>query len=253
MFLDDPFTSDLAAPAEPRVERRQWRVRDLIFGVALLVLGYVGLVIIFTVVSAWGDVQILEDEFTYGTAAMLIATEMWIGLTVLILARRRGMSFADIGFRTPTRPWAWPAAVGAAYAAIALYSIVVALLDELTGTDLSDLMEGNPLPTGDYDLLIWVLLGIGVVVVAPFAEELFFRGLIFRALDVVWPTALAMLVSGLAFSLLHLNLSVLVPFTLIGIVFAWSFRRSDSIWVPIAAHATVNGVSFILTVAGVGS
>jgi membrane protease YdiL (CAAX protease family) len=252
MFLDDQLPPQPPArEPEERVDQPRWRGIDIVLGVALLMGGYVLLVIVFSAVSAAVEIEILQDEFTYGTAAMLIVTEAWIGLTVLIVARRRRMSFADIGFRMPRRGWVMPAAVVGAYASLALYTIAVEVIDRVTGSDLGGLMEGNPLPTGDYDVLLWVLLGIGVVLIAPVAEELFFRGLLFKALDRMWPTFLAMLVSGIAFSLLHLNVSVLVPFAMIGIIFAWAFRRADSLWTPIGAHGIVNGVSFILTVVGV--
>jgi hypothetical protein len=251
MFLDDLPPAPPPRPATSAPERTQWRGRDLLLGIALLLGGYISLVLAFALFSAALDIDVLQDEFTYGTAALLITSEAWIGLTVLLVARRRRMSLAHLGLRPPRHAWVMPVAVVAAYASLILYAIAVTILDELTGSDLSGLMEGNALPTGDYDVLLWVLLGIGVVVIAPLAEELFFRGLVFRALDSMWPTALAMVVSGVAFALLHLNVSVLIPFILIGIVFAWAFRQADSLWAPIGAHAIVNGMSFILTIAGV--
>jgi uncharacterized protein len=51
----------------------------------------------------------------------------------------------------------------------------------------------------------------------------------------------------------HFNVSVVVPFFAIGVLFAWIYRKSGSIWTPIAAHAIFNGLSFAVTVAGVGS
>ncbi len=228
-----------------------WQRRDILLGVAFLLGGYFLLLLGFIIVGVVFDLELLEEQFTYSTAIMLIAFEGWIGITVLILARMRRISWHDLGFRRPVGRWVLPLTVVGAYASLAVYAVVVTVIDELTGSDLSDLLEGNPLPTGDYDILMWVLLGIGVVAIAPVAEELFFRGLLFKALDSMWPTFLAMVVSGAAFSLLHLNPSVLIPFTLIGIIFAWSFRRANSLWIPIGAHAIVNGMSFILTVMGV--
>ena len=86
---------------------------------------------------------------------------------------------------------------------------------------------------------------------APLAEELFFRGLVYRALSEIWSPTLAIFVSGFLFGAFHLNLSVLIPFTILGMLLAWGFRASGSIWVPIAAHFTINSVSFTVTVIGV--
>jgi membrane protease YdiL (CAAX protease family) len=87
--------------------------------------------------------------------------------------------------------------------------------------------------------------------VAPLAEEIFFRALLFRGLDGVWATWAAIVVSGLAFGVFHLNPSVLVPFSVIGMLFAWAFKASGSLWVTIIAHFIINTVSFIVTVIGV--
>ena len=49
------------------------------------------------------------------------------------------------------------------------------------------------------------------------------------------------------FGVFHVNLSVLVPFSFVGALFAWAYEESGSLWVTIAAHAGFNGVSFAVT------
>jgi membrane protease YdiL (CAAX protease family) len=61
---------------------------------------------------------------------------------------------------------------------------------------------------------------------------------------------IAYMISGAVFALFHLNLSVIVPFALIGVIFAWAFWNSGSLWTTIGAHAAVNGLSFAFAVAG---
>ena len=86
------------------------------------------------------------------------------------------------------------------------------------------------------------------MIVAPLAEELLFRALLFRALDGTWGQWAAVTGSGFAFGAFHANLAVLIPFTLIGMLFAWSFKVSGSLWVTIIAHFIINSLSFIVTV-----
>ena len=62
----------------------------------------------------------------------------------------------------------------------------------------------------------------------------------------------AALLSGLLFSAFHVNLSVLLPFTLVGALFAWGFEASGSLWTSIAAHFLVNGLGFMATLARLG-
>ena len=39
----------------------------------------------------------------------------------------------------------------------------------------------------------------------------------------------------------------------IGMLFAWSYHKSGTLWTPVIAHAIFNGVSFAATLAGVTS
>jgi membrane protease YdiL (CAAX protease family) len=178
--------------------------------------------------------------------------EVWAGLAVLLLARWRGISMHDLGFVRP-RGAGWgviSAAVVGAYAAMIGYVVVMAIVGRLTGFQVDP--PKNTIPeTLARTTAVWVLLGFALVLAAPFGEELFFRGLVYRAVAGFWGPALGILVSGIAFALMHFNLSVVVPFALIGMIFAAAYRSSGSIWTTIAAHAIFNGVSFALAVSGI--
>lgn len=256
MFQDEPSwppESPPSAPVAPLGAERLWRLSDLLIGVALLILGF--LVVIGAGVGIIAAIGLRRGDpttaliFTVGT----LLVEIWIGLLVLALAKRRGITAYDLGFRAP-RDWtSLPLAIVGAYACLLLYGVVVLIAEQVSGSDLSFIREGNQLPD---DLprtpLIWTLLGISVVIAAPLAEELFFRGLLYRGVTGLAGPTVGIVVSGLAFSAVHANLSVVLPFALIGMIFARVYRSSGSLWTPIAAHAIFNGVSFALTVSGVG-
>ena len=180
-----------------------------------------------------------------------VGFEASMGGVVLLLARRRGIGLRELGFRRPARWGPLPAAWIGAYVMLGLYSALLVLLEEL-GLDVSALDEGNPLPVdADQGIATVAVLGLAVVVAAPFGEELFFRGLLFRGLRGHWRVLPALALSGLIFGLFHLNLSVLVPFTAVGMVFAWAMEQSESLWTSIAAHAAFNSLAFGVHVAGV--
>jgi len=96
-----------------------------------------------------------------------------------------------------------------------------------------------------------VLLSVVVLVGAPVAEELFFRGFLFRALRARRSFVVSAVVSGAAFGLVHyLNGNwILVPIMFfVGIALAWIYERRGSILAPMAAHFTFNviGLTVIL-------
>jgi len=88
---------------------------------------------------------------------------------------------------------------------------------------------------------------LGAALVVPVIEELFWRSFILRWLD--RPDFLAqapglvsgraVLASSLAFGFEH---SQWAAGLLAGLAYAWLYRRSGKLWVPILAHGVTNGV-----------
>lgn len=92
-----------------------------------------------------------------------------------------------------------------------------------------------------FSMLLW----IGIA--APAAEELVFRGLVYRRLkDYVHPT-LAMLLSAVGFGLYHGNVIQFLYATFMGIIFVRILERSRSMWGCILAHMGANIWSVVLT------
>ena len=87
----------------------------------------------------------------------------------------------------------------------------------------------------------WTLVGLVVFggLAVPFAEELFFRGVVYSALRRYGPV-LATLASAALFGIAHGVSVVLVVAFLLGVVNAVLVERSGSIWPAVLAHATNN-------------
>jgi membrane protease YdiL (CAAX protease family) len=98
------------------------------------------------------------------------------------------------------------------------------------------------------DTLDLVLLTISAVVLAPVSEELLFRHMFFRRLLHGAGPTLAWVLPALAFSLFHFNLSGLVIYVWLGLVFAAVYLFSGRLWVAMAVHASYNaaGVALLL-------
>jgi uncharacterized protein len=86
-----------------------------------------------------------------------------------------------------------------------------------------------------------------VVLLGPFGEELFFRGIGVRVLAVFGGLA-AVLVSGIVFGLVHGILGAFPPLALFGVGLAWFRLRSASVWPSFIAHAVYNGLGILLLV-----
>jgi len=254
MFVEYPSTDLRTAPGpahiddsgRPRYEAPAWHGRDVAYGLALAAFSFFAIIGVVGFVIAMRDLEGARLDAALLTATMLL--ELSLGVIVLLLARARDLGWADIGFRRPERWGPLVVAWFGAYFILTLYSVALALLREL-GVDTSGVEGGNTLPieSGDATALL-VVLGISVVALAPFCEELFFRSLVYRGLKHGRSAARALVVSGLLFGAFHFSWSVLIPFAGIGVLFAWANERTGSLWTSIVAHALFNGLAFTISI-----
>jgi membrane protease YdiL (CAAX protease family) len=91
----------------------------------------------------------------------------------------------------------------------------------------------------------WLVV-LAVVVLAPVAEEIFFRGVVFNAWLREGGRRYAYIGSAALFAVIHVSLISLLPIFLLGLALAWIYERTGSLLAPIAMHATVNGISVAL-------
>lgn len=81
---------------------------------------------------------------------------------------------------------------------------------------------------------------LATVVVAPIAEEIFFRGLVFTRLKRGMPTAVAVLLSSAVFGAMH-GAAIWMAYALVlGIIMTLLFDKFGSLLVSIAFHAAFN-------------
>lgn len=92
----------------------------------------------------------------------------------------------------------------------------------------------------------FILDFMSVAIAAPIAEELFFRGFVFAGLAQRMPPYLAMAISAGLFGGAHLEKWSFLPIFAIGFGLAWVYYKTQSLWVNIVSHATVNTVSLVI-------
>ncbi len=98
------------------------------------------------------------------------------------------------------------------------------------------------------DPVALALYGVAAVIAAPLSEEAIYRGLAFTG-TLAWGFLPAAAFSSALFALSHRDPGALLPFFIVGLVIAWLYWRSGSLWDAIAFHVLFNGLSFILLLA----
>ncbi|MFN3680350.1 type II CAAX prenyl endopeptidase Rce1 family protein [Thermosynechococcus sp.] len=107
---------------------------------------------------------------------------------------------------------------------------------------------GNPLLEiilQSRDYTTFALLYVMVAMMAPFFEEILFRGFFFRSVQSYLPLGTAMGMTGLLFAIAHLNLADLLPLTVLGTVLSYIYWRSQNIGAAMILHSLWNSGSFL--------
>ena len=94
-----------------------------------------------------------------------------------------------------------------------------------------------------------VIIGVSVVLLAPLAEEAFFRGFVFQGLRKWLRPGWAIVISAAVFGIAHLIPLIMLPIFGLGILLASIVHARKSIVPSIAAHMTFNGIQFAILVA----
>jgi uncharacterized protein len=137
----------------------------------------------------------------------------------------------------------WPTAGWAALGFGVLLGIEVAYIEwlEVDETNVDDLGEGSP--------LAGVAVALATIVVAPTAEELFFRAFFYRALRSRLRVWSASLIDGLVFGALHFqgpdNAEILPMIAVVGVGLCLVYERTGSLFAVIAIHAAFNTVAIV--------
>ena len=90
-----------------------------------------------------------------------------------------------------------------------------------------------------------VVLLVALVLVAPVAEELFFRGVVFNAWERERGPRVAVYGSATLFAAIH-GVFLFVPILVLGMLLAQLYRRTRSLPATMALHAGFNAISLIL-------
>jgi membrane protease YdiL (CAAX protease family) len=177
-----------------------------------------------------------------------------ISLLVLLIVQDGvlvGFALLFANFKRRPRPWHfgaratrfWPTAGWAALGFALLLGIEIGYIEllDVDETNVEDLGEGSP--------LAGVAVALATIVVAPVAEEVFFRAFFYRALRSRLRVWSASLIDGIVFGALHFqgpDTAVILPvIALVGVGLCLVYERTGSLFAVIAIHAAFNTVATV--------
>lgn len=148
--------------------------------------------------------------------------------------------------RARVLPSLWMAALIYVVSIWALIAMTVAWLFALVYMGFSPTQQRvvelfrESIQSGDYSIVY--VLALHASVLAPLVEELLFRGLLFRWLEAKIGVRPGILISGLVFGAVHMNLMAFPSITLLGCLLAALYHRTGNLWAAIFLHAIFNSV-----------
>lgn len=225
----------------------RWAANDavlVLLAAQLLSVVWAGIVL----TSLYGGDE-LPDVLPIG-AGVLANVGLWLGYGVgpILLARRKGRGpVADFG--AVIRPVDVPTGLvlGVLTQLVVLPLLYWPLLRVVDGDpseaarDLVDAIDGPP---------DWVLLTVSVVVVAPLVEELFYRGLLLRAVQARLGTTWAVVISAAVFAVVHRQVLPLPGLFVFGLIAALVTVRTGRLGPAWALHVGFNAATLVVLGAG---
>lgn len=246
-----PYGPPPAPPAgAPPLPVIRWGLGDVFYG---LVLWVVGGIVSTVALFATGAIDLTSGtigELSLGLVAVTLVSG-WIGFVgwPIVASWRKGQrSLAkDFGLDIRGIDVGW-----------GLLGGFGALVVSVAGGVLWTVISGDPSPTNAEflpsspglvgALVLWLLVGVGT----PIAEELFFRGLMLRAVARRWSIPVGVVASSIVFGMFHITafsfagLFIVFVTASYGVVFAvLAVRANGRLGPSIVAHATVNSVAVL--------
>lgn len=175
-----------------------------------------------------------------------LAIDVWLVCCLIPLYRRRRFRARDVGLRGA--PLA--RSVGLVVAAVVAVAIVNAIwLQGLLGLK----QPGSLGVTLHESALEKVVTGFALAVSAPLTEEIFFRGVLYRALRNRLNVTRAALLGGVLFGLIHATtypLDTLPPRMAFGVIACLLYERTGSLLPGIALHSLIDASGFEVAITG---
>lgn len=212
-----------------------WGAADIARGVGVAVFSAMVLIAIGALA-----IRGLHLPLSLGTAIISGGLELVLLGAVWVFAKRQyHLSWSALGFR------ATAGGGKLAYASLGIVvsvAIVAGYSSILRVLGWEDAVPKTPLFDDKDKTGIIVLGAFLAAILAPVAEETFFRGFVFGGLrKSVGPWAAAIMSAAL-FMLAHISPAVFIPIFLIGLVLAWVYLKTGSLWYSILTHMGYNAL-----------
>jgi membrane protease YdiL (CAAX protease family) len=225
---------------EPNIK---WNALDglisIIFLIVVLVGIYFGSAKLLNVLNAKqvinlniSNISNLSFSIFYGVQALLMLGVVWF-----FAIYWRGSTVRDLGFRYYSiLKTIWYTFISLIFIFLISFLYVLALKSifgiEAPPSKVDELISNRNISSN--------ILIIITTIIAPFCEEIYFRGFLYSAFKKNFGVTVALFLSSFLFALAHLEIYSFIPIMIVGWLFAYIFEKTKSIFAVIFLHAGYN-------------
>jgi membrane protease YdiL (CAAX protease family) len=240
-MVDDDLKETDLSKTKDNVLNIKWNALDviisLVFLTVVLVAIYFGSAKLFEILGGKqffnsSNINNISFAVLYGIQVILMLGVVWF-----FAIFRRKASLRDLGLR-------YYSIVKTIW--YSFLSLLVIFLVSFLYIFLMNSLFGMEAPSSKIEVLVENrsissnILLVVVAIVAPFSEEVFFRGFLYSAFKKSWGINAALFLSSFLFALVHLELYSFIPLMIIGWLLAYLFEKTKSLLPAIFLHGVYN-------------
>lgn len=230
-----------------------WNSRDVQV-ITLITLSLILVVILLSAFWAMGYIPeppyygLIKNNIFYKLGLMLLQEIILLAPLSIYTWRKHGFKLAHFGFQKVGFFRTIFSVAGGYIAYLGITALITAFII-FTNIKIPgyQIQESIFKIFGDKNLEL-IITGIIVVGIAPFVEEIFFRGFFLRFFVDKTGTFYGSIISALIFALFHMQWQSIIPIFILGLILNYLVIRHKSIVPAIIFHVINNGIAFTLQI-----
>ncbi|MEN2767924.1 CPBP family intramembrane glutamic endopeptidase [Ornithinibacillus xuwenensis] len=189
--------------------------------------------------------DLFQNELYSGTLIGLIMAIIFTFGVYFIAIKPKKLTWQEVGLQPFSKSY-WLPTIGWTIMLI-ISAILVTIAVEVLINIGTDNSKTESLQTRLSFMNISIAF-ISAAIISPIYEEIFYRGFLYRWFRSKYGVRAGILISSFIFMLVHIPTYNSLPYTFLsGLIFAWTYEKTHSIYPAMIIHGLFNGLSIVLT------
>ncbi|MDL4839878.1 CPBP family intramembrane glutamic endopeptidase [Aquibacillus rhizosphaerae] len=191
---------------------------------------------------------LFQNDLYSGTLIGLIMSMIFMLGVYVFAIMPNNLSWKEVGLRRFSSSY-WKAIIGWTIVLIVISIAMVVVMEDLLGVGPNSTKTDSL--QSSVTLLNFFIGFISAAIISPVYEEIFYRGFLYRFIRSKYGIAVGMLSSSFIFMIIHIPTFNTLPVNFVsGLIFAWTYEKSGSVFPAMIIHGLFNGIAVIVTVLG---